>query len=186
MAAGRVTSEALVGRLPGAHRGDRPGGADAAQRDRAQSRRAGRGARRSTPSARAGELRGPLHGIPVLIKDNIDTADGTATTAGSLALVGNVTRRDAPVVRRLQDAGAVILGKTNLSEWANIRSATRSAAGRRVGGLVKNPYVLDRSAGGSSSGTGIGDRRLAGGRRRRHRDRRLDHLRRRRSPAWSG
>ena len=111
-------------------------------------------ARRLDAERRDGKVRGPLHGIPVLVKDNIDTDDGTATTAGSLALVDNVTLRDAPVVARLKAAGAVILGKTNLSEWANIRS-TRSVSGwSAVGGLVRNPYVLDRSASGSSSGTG--------------------------------
>jgi amidase len=98
--------------------------------------------------------RGPLHGIPVLIKDNIDTGDKMLTTAGSLALVGGPAPRDAFVVERLREAGAVILGKTNLSEWANIRS-TKSASGWSArGGLVKNPYVLDRNACGSSSGTG--------------------------------
>ena len=103
---------------------------------------------------RSGHLRGPLHGVPVLIKDNIESDDGTATTAGSLALKDNVTGRDAPVVRRLTDAGAVILGKTNLSEWANYRS-TRSISGwSAVGGLVRNPYGLDRTACGSSAGTG--------------------------------
>lgn len=103
---------------------------------------------------RAGRLRGPLHGVPVLIKDNIETADRVATTAGSLALAANVTRRDAPVVAYLRRAGAVILGKTNLSEWANIRS-TRSMSGwSAVGGLVRNPYALDRTACGSSSGSG--------------------------------
>jgi amidase len=111
-------------------------------------------ARRRDEERRAGALRGPLHGVPVLVKDNIETDDGTATTAGSLALIDNVTGRDAPVVARLKAAGAVILGKTNLSEWANIRS-TRSISGwSAVGGLVKNPYVLDRSPSGSSSGTG--------------------------------
>jgi amidase len=111
-------------------------------------------ARRLDDERRGGQLRGPLHGIPVLVKDNIETDDGTATTAGSLALIDNVTLRDAPVVARLKAAGAVILGKTNLSEWANIRS-TRSISGwSAVGGLVKNPYVLDRGACGSSSGTG--------------------------------
>jgi amidase len=103
---------------------------------------------------RAGRVRGPLHGIPVLIKDNVETADPVATTAGSLALAGNVTRRDAPVVAYLRRAGAVILGKTNLSEWANIRS-TRSMSGwSAIGGLVRNPYALDRTACGSSSGSG--------------------------------
>ncbi len=111
-------------------------------------------ARRLDDERRAGASRGPLHGVPVLVKDNIDTDDGTATTAGSLALSDNVTLRDAPVIARLKAAGAVILGKTNLSEWANIRS-TRSVSGwSAVGGLVKNPYVLDRSSCGSSSGTG--------------------------------
>ena len=103
---------------------------------------------------RAGRVRGPLHGVPILIKDNIETADPMPTTAGSLALRANVTRRDAPVVARLRAAGAVILGKTNLSEWANIRS-TRSMSGwSAVGGLVRNPYALDRTACGSSSGSG--------------------------------
>ena len=103
---------------------------------------------------RAGRIRGPLHGVPILIKDNIETADPMPTTAGSLALASNVTRRDAPVVARLRAAGAVILGKTNLSEWANIRS-TRSMSGwSAVGGLVRNPYALDRTACGSSSGSG--------------------------------
>ncbi|WP_375381705.1 amidase [uncultured Sphingomonas sp.] len=103
---------------------------------------------------KAGHVRGPLHGVPILIKDNIETLDPVATTAGSLALKDNVTRRDAPVVARLRAAGAVILGKTNLSEWANIRS-TRSMSGwSAVGGLVRNPYALDRTACGSSSGSG--------------------------------
>ena len=98
--------------------------------------------------------RGPLHGIPVLIKDNIDTADKMATTAGSLALVGSKPPTDSFVVRQLRQAGAIILGKTNLSEWANIRS-TRSASGwSGRGGLTKNPYALDRNTSGSSSGSG--------------------------------
>lgn len=98
--------------------------------------------------------RGPLHGIPVLIKDNIDTADRMSTSAGSLALEGSIAARDAFVVSRLRTAGAVILGKTNLSEWANFRS-TKSASGWSArGGQVRNPYVLDRNACGSSSGTG--------------------------------
>jgi amidase len=111
-------------------------------------------ARRLDAERRAGRVRGPLHGIPVLIKDNIETADPVATTAGSLALRDNVTRRDAPLVAYLRRAGAVILGKTKLSEWANIRS-TRSMSGwSAVGGLVRNPYALDRTACGSSSGSG--------------------------------
>ncbi|MEO5894421.1 MAG: amidase [Vicinamibacterales bacterium] len=99
--------------------------------------------------------RGPLHGIPILIKDNIDTADRMPTTAGSLALEGSMAARDAFVVERLRAAGAVILGKTNLSEWANFRS-TKSASGwSAIGGQTKNPYVLDRNACGSSSGTAV-------------------------------
>jgi amidase len=99
-------------------------------------------------------VRGPLHGIPVLIKDNIDTADRMMTTAGSLALQGSIAARDSFVAARLRAAGAVILGKTNLSEWANFRS-TKSASGwSGRGGQVRNPYVLDRNACGSSSGTG--------------------------------
>jgi amidase len=96
---------------------------------------------------------GVLRGVAILLKDNIESADDTATTAGSLALKDNVTGRDAPLVRRLTDAGAVILGKSNLSEWANFRS-TRSISGwSAVGGLVRNPYALDRSACGSSAAT---------------------------------
>jgi len=102
----------------------------------------------------AGNLRGPLAGQPVLIKDNIEIAGALPTTAGSLALAGNVTNRDAPLVARLRASGAVILGKTNLSEWANIRS-TRSISGwSAVGGQVRNPWALDRNPCGSSSGSG--------------------------------
>jgi amidase len=98
--------------------------------------------------------RGPLHGIPVLIKDNIDTGDKMLTTAGSLALTGGPAPRDAFVVERLRAAGVVLLGKTNLSEWANIRSTRSSSGWSARGGQVKNPYVLDRNPCGSSSGTG--------------------------------
>ena len=98
-------------------------------------------------------LRGPLHGIPVLIKDNIDTADRMSTTAGSLALEGSIASRDAFIVSRLRAAGAVILGKTNLSEWANFRSTHSTSGWSGRGGLVVNPYALDRNACGSSSGT---------------------------------
>jgi amidase len=101
----------------------------------------------------AGHVRGPLHGIPILIKDNIETADPMATTAGSLALRDNVTGRDAPLVARLRDAGAVILGKANLSEWANIRSNYSSSGWSAVGGQVRNPIDPKRSACGSSSGS---------------------------------
>jgi len=101
-----------------------------------------------------GRVRGPLHGIPILLKDNIESADPMPTTAGSLALVDNVTNRDAPLVGRLREAGAVILGKTNLSEWANIRSSHSTSGWSAVGGLTRNPYALDRNACGSSSGSG--------------------------------
>ena len=98
-------------------------------------------------------LRGPLHGIPVLIKDNIDTADRMSTSAGSLALEGSIAARDAFIVERLRAAGAVILGKTNLSEWANFRSTHSTSGWSGRGGLVLNPYALDRNPCGSSSGT---------------------------------
>ena len=98
--------------------------------------------------------RGPMHGIPVVIKDNIDTADKMATTAGSLALVGSKPPGDSFVVQQLRKAGAVILGKTNLSEWANIRSGHSTSGWSGRGGLTKNPYALDRNTSGSSSGTG--------------------------------
>src|SRR6185503_18382859 len=103
---------------------------------------------------RAKGPRGPLHGIPVLIKDNIDTADRMMTTAGSLALEGAKPAKDAGLVVRLRAAGVVILGKTNLSEWANFRSAHSSSGWSGRGGQVKNPYALDRNPCGSSSGTG--------------------------------
>jgi amidase len=103
---------------------------------------------------RAGHVRGPLHGVPVLVKDNVETADPVATTAGSLALKDNITRRDAPAIARLRAAGAVILGKTNLSEWANFRSTSSTSGWSGVGGLVRNPWALDRTACGSSSGSG--------------------------------
>ncbi|MGF1925871.1 MAG: amidase family protein, partial [Bacteroidia bacterium] len=101
-----------------------------------------------------GKVRGPLHGIPILIKDNINTGDKMQTTAGSLALAGNIASADAFIAQKLREAGAVILGKTNLSEWANFRS-TRSCSGwSSRGGQTKNPYILDRSPSGSSSGSG--------------------------------
>ena len=100
--------------------------------------------------------RGNLHGIPVLIKDNIDTADNLMTTAGSLALVGSKPPKDSFVAKKLRTAGAVILGKTNLSEWANIRSSHSTSGWSGRGGLTKNPYVLDRNPCGSSSGSGAG------------------------------
>jgi len=100
--------------------------------------------------------RGPLHGIPILLKDNIDTGDRMTTTAGSLALEGSIAARDAFIARKLRDAGAILLGKTNLSEWANFRSTHSSSGWSGRGGQVKNPYVLDRNPCGSSSGTGGG------------------------------
>ncbi|HWI86145.1 MAG TPA: amidase [Sphingomonas sp.] len=103
---------------------------------------------------KAGHPRGALEGVPILIKDNIDSADPMPTTAGSLALADNVTHRDAPLVARLRAAGAIILGKTNLSEWANMRSPHSTSGWSAKGGLTRNPYILDRSACGSSSGTG--------------------------------
>lgn len=103
---------------------------------------------------RAKGPRGPLHGIPVLIKDNIDTADRMMTTAGSLALDGSIAPRDAFLVERLRAAGVVLLGKTNLSEWANFRSTKSTSGWSARGGQVRNPYALDRNACGSSSGTG--------------------------------
>src|SRR5215471_13183556 len=98
--------------------------------------------------------RGPLHGIPVLIKDNIDTADRMMTTAGSLALVGAKPPKDAFLIAKLRQAGAVILGKTNPSEWANIRSSHSTSGWSGRGGLTRNPYALDRNPCGSSSGSG--------------------------------
>lgn len=98
--------------------------------------------------------RGPLHGIPVLIKDNIDTNDRMTTTAGSLALGGSIPLQDSHVAKKLREAGAVILGKTNLSEWANLRSSHSSSGWSGRGGQTRNPYVLDRNPCGSSSGTG--------------------------------
>ena len=102
---------------------------------------------------RSGKVRGPLHGIPVLIKDNIDTADRMMTTAGSLAMAGNTSSKDAFVVQQLRKAGAVILGKTNLSEWANFRSTNSTSGWSSRGGQTRNPYVLGRNPSGSSSGS---------------------------------
>jgi amidase len=103
---------------------------------------------------KAGKLRGPLHGIPVLVKDNIDTGDKMMTTAGALALEGNRAAQDAFIIRQLRAAGAVLLGKTNLSEWANFRSTRSSSGWSSRGGQTKNPYLLDRSPCGSSAGSG--------------------------------
>ncbi len=104
---------------------------------------------------KAGKVRGALHGIPILIKDNIDTADKMMTTAGSLALVGHKASKDAFIVKKLRDAGAVILGKTNLSEWANFRSSQSCSGWSSRGGQTKNAYILDHNPCGSSSGSGV-------------------------------
>jgi len=101
-----------------------------------------------------GNVRGPLHGIPVMIKDNIDTADKMMTTAGASALMGNYAKEDAFLVKRLRESGAVLLGKTNLSEWANFRSTRSSSGWSSRGGQTRNPYVLDRNPCGSSAGSG--------------------------------
>jgi len=104
---------------------------------------------------KAGKSRGALHGIPVLIKDNIDTADKMMTTAGSLALAGHIAAKDAFIVKKLREAGAVLLGKTNLSEWANFRSSKSCSGWSSRGGQTKNPYILDHNPCGSSSGSGV-------------------------------
>jgi len=152
LAAGKVTSEQLVtayvARIEAI---DRSG--PALHSVIALNRHALADARKADADRRTGKAHGALQGIPVLIKDNIESDDDTATTAGSQALALNVTHRDAPLVKRLTDAGAIILGKTNLSEWANIRSSHSISGWSGIGGLVKNPYVLDRSPSGSSSGT---------------------------------
>lgn len=103
---------------------------------------------------RRGNLRGPLHGVPILIKDNIDTRD-MPTTAGSLLMASHQPVSDAPLVKNLREAGAIILGKTNLSEWANFRSTRSSSGWSSIGGQARNPHVLDRSPSGSSSGSAI-------------------------------
>ena len=154
MASGRATSESLVslylGRIEAVDRNG-PGlnavietNPDALDIARALDReRKEKGAR------------GPLHGVPILIKDNIDTADRMETTAGSLALLGSKPARDAFVVERLRAAGAVLLGKTNLSEWANFRSTKSSSGWSGRGGQTRNPYALDRNPSGSSSGSAV-------------------------------
>lgn len=101
-----------------------------------------------------GKVRGPLHGIPILIKDNIDTHDKMLTTAGSIAMAGNIASEDAFVVKKLREAGAVLLGKANLAEWANFRSTRTSSGWSSRGGQTRNPYFLDRNPNGSSSGSG--------------------------------
>ena len=134
----------------------------------------------------AGRVRGPLHGIPVLIKDNIDTADRMMTTAGSYALDGTPAPRDAFVAERLRAAGAVILGKTNLSEWANFRSTHASSGWSGRGGQVRNPYALDRTPCGSSSGSAAAVGLEPGGDRGRARRRTARSSAPRRPTRWSG
>ncbi len=111
-------------------------------------------ANRLDTERKAGQIRGPFHGVPVLIKDNIDTGDRMMTSAGSLALADMPAPDDAFVARKLRNAGAVILGKTNLSEWANFRSSHATSGWSGRGGQTRNPYALDRNPCGSSSGTG--------------------------------
>ena len=152
MASGEVTSEALtrayLARIDAIDR------AGPALRSVIETNPAALDDARALDAERAaGQLRGPLHGIPVLLKDNID-AVGMANSAGSLALADNRPTEDAFLVARLRDAGAVILGKTNLSEWANFRSTRSSSGWSSRGGQTRNPYVLDRNPCGSSAGTG--------------------------------
>ena len=119
----------------------------------ALSRSARDDARRSDERRRADDVAGPLHGVPVLIKDNIE-AIGLPGTAGSIAMLERSVGEDAPLVARVRSAGAIVLGSTNLSEWANFRSPNSTSGWSAVGGLCVNPFRLDRSAGGSSSGSG--------------------------------
>ena len=102
-----------------------------------------------------GELKGPLHGIPVILKDNIDTGDKMNTTAGSRALINSKANKDAFIVKKLRESGAIILGKANLSEWANFRGQNSTSGWSGVNGQTKNPYVLSRNPCGSSSGSGV-------------------------------
>lgn len=113
-------------------------------------------ARQMDKERKNGKIRGPLHGIPIMIKDNIDTADKMMTTAGALALIGNYAPKDSFIAKKLREAGAVILAKTNLSEWANFRSTHSSSGWSGRGGQTRNPNVLSRNPCGSSSGSGAG------------------------------
>lgn len=154
MAAGRYTSEALtqtyLDRIAAMDRKGPKLNAVIALNPHALADARARDAER-----KAGKVRGPLHGVPLILKDNIESDDDTATTAGSLALKDNITHRDAPLVKRLTDAGAVIIGKANLSEWANFRSTHSISGWTGIAGLVRNPYLLDRTACGSSAGSGV-------------------------------
>lgn len=152
MTAGRLTAQALVAAyLARIQAIDRGGPAINAVIELNPDARASAAA--LDAERKAGRTRGPLHGIPVLLKDNIATADRMSTSAGSLALAGVPPPRDADLVARLREAGAVILGKTNLSEWANIRSSRSTSGWSARGGLTKNPYALNRNTSGSSSGS---------------------------------
>ena len=132
---------------------DRPGSPTELRSVLAVSDRALEEAERSDRGRADGQPRRPLEGIPVLVKDNVEVA-GLPACAGATSLIGRPATRDAPLVRRLRDAGAVVLGTTNLSEWANIRSTRSTGGWSAVGGLTANPWALDRNAGGSSSGSG--------------------------------
>ena len=114
-----------------------------------------RAARALDADRKAGKIRGALHGVPVLLKDNIETLDRMPTTAGSFALARSTHKADAPLVARLRMAGAVILGKTNLSEWANFRSEQSSSGWSGLGGHTRNAYATDRNPSGSSSGSAV-------------------------------
>ncbi|NOX82235.1 MAG: amidase [Alphaproteobacteria bacterium] len=150
---GEVTSEALVGDyLKRIDEIDRAG--PTLQSILALNPDALEEARALDAKRAAGEVLGALHGIPVLLKDNIETKDNIATTAGALALKDNITGRDSPLAAGLREAGAIILGKTNLSQWANFRSNNSMSGWSALGGQVRNPHMLDRNPCGSSSGTG--------------------------------
>ena len=131
-----------------------------------------------------GHVRGPLHGIPVLVKDNLDVA-GLPTTAGNVALQNSIPDRDSTVVAKLRAAGAVILGKTNLTEFANFMTNGMPNGYSSLGGQVLNPYDIDLGTSGSSRGSGCRGRRRPGADHDRHRDLGLDRVARRRSRAWS-
>jgi amidase len=151
--AGEVSSESLVqAYLDRIERVDRAG--PTLQSVLALNPKALDDARALDARREAGDDLGPLHGVPILLKDNIETIDPVATTAGALALKDNVTGRDSPLVAGLRAAGAVILGKTNLSQWANFRSESSMSGWSALGGQVRNPHMLDRNPCGSSSGSG--------------------------------
>ena len=155
------------------------------RRPAAQPEGAGGGRRRPTPSAPPATVRGPLHGIPVLVKDNLDVA-GLPTTAGSVALENSVPAKDSPVVAKLRAAGAILLGKLNLSEFANFLTNGMPSGYSSLGGQVLNPYNADITPSGSSSGSGAAAAVRPGRDHDRHGDQRLDRLARRPRRASSG